>query len=97
MIKKIITSVFLLFISFVAEASVKDVTVITSSDVENRLYDLEHKVKIIDNNQLNYKIEKDLLKDTYSNNYETISIVIAIFAAIFGVMAYVGFRDYRWY
>jgi len=66
---------------------------IGTNKVETRLYDLEHKVKIIDNNQLNYKIEKDLLKETYSNNYKSINTFITFILGLFAILGYLGIRD----
>jgi predicted Zn-dependent protease len=48
---------------------------------------------MIENNQLNYKIEKDLLKETYSNIYENISLTITIVLGIIGVFGFIGIRD----
>jgi len=39
---------------------------------------LKDSVSEIRRDQLNYKIEKDLLKETFSSNYQTINIVLAI-------------------
>ncbi|UPT66958.1 MAG: tetratricopeptide repeat protein [Sphingobacteriales bacterium JAD_PAG50586_3] len=64
-----------------------------STSVNRRIYDLERSVKQIDTNQLNYKIEKDLLKETYSNNYEQLSMIITIVLGIIGVLGYLGIRD----
>lgn len=66
---------------------------VRSNDIEYRLYDLEHKVKIIDSNQLNYKIEKDLLKETFSNNYQTINVLITLILGIIAILGYLGIRD----
>lgn len=64
-----------------------------SLSINRRLNDVEHAVKQIDTNQLNYKIEKDLLKETYSNNYEKISLIITLVLGILGVFGYLGLRD----
>jgi len=37
------------------------------SDIELELSHLERKLQIIDKTQLNYEIEKDLIKETYSH------------------------------
>ena len=62
-------------------------------EIENRIYTLEHKVKIIDANQLNYKIEKDLLKEAYSSNYEKINIFITFILGVIAVLGYLGIKD----
>lgn len=61
-------------------------------DAEKRLYSLEHKVKIVDSNQLNYKIEKNLIKDTYSNNFDKINTVITVIFGVFAIFGYLGFK-----
>lgn len=43
--------------------------------------------------QLNYKIEKDLLKETYSSNLQTINIVITIILGVFTVLGFFGIRS----
>lgn len=64
-----------------------------STSVNRRIDDIERTVKQIDANQLNYRIEKDLLKDTYSNNYEKISLVITLLLGVVGIFGYLGLRD----
>lgn len=58
------------------------------------------KIKLLSNNiqeirrdQLNYKIEKDTLKEVYETNYETINQIITIILAIAGITGYLGIRD----
>ncbi len=58
-----------------------------------RLEDLEFKLKRIENNEQNYKLEKDLLKETYSNNYERINLLITIVLGVIGILGYLGIRD----
>jgi len=43
--------------------------------------------------QLNYRIEKDLLKETYSSNVQTINIVIALILGILTVVGFFGVRS----
>jgi hypothetical protein len=64
-----------------------------STSISSRIEDVERTVKQIDAHQLNYKIEKDLLKETYSNNYEKISLVITLILGVMGVFGYLGLRD----
>ncbi|MDO7174245.1 hypothetical protein [Mariniflexile sp. AS56] len=54
---------------------------------------LENHVNTVEKNQLNYKIEKDLIKETYSSNYERINTVITIILGIIGVIGFIGIRD----
>jgi tetratricopeptide (TPR) repeat protein len=60
---------------------------------QKRIDELERTVKQIDANQLNYRIEKDLLKETYSNNYEKINLVITLILGVMGVLGYLGLKD----
>lgn len=61
--------------------------------IQRRLDNIENNVKQVETNQLNYKIEKDLLKETYSNNYEKINLVITIIFGIMGILGYLGLKD----
>ncbi|MEO8589209.1 MAG: hypothetical protein ABI432_07575, partial [Flavobacteriales bacterium] len=41
----------------------------------------------------NYRIEKDLLKETYSNNYERINLFITAILGLFGILGFLGIKD----
>ena len=43
--------------------------------------------------QLNYRIVKDLLKDTYSSNIQTIHIVIMIILGVFTIIGFLGVKS----
>lgn len=43
--------------------------------------------------QTNYRIKKDLLKEAYSSNLQTINLVITLVLAVFGVIGFAGIRD----
>ncbi len=58
-----------------------------------KIQKLEDNVSEVRRDQLNYKIEKDLLKETFSSNYQTINIVLAIVLGIFTVVGFLGIRD----
>ncbi len=68
-------------------------TVDDTSSLVNKFKKLENAVSEIRRDQLNYKIEKDLLKETFSSNYQTINIVLTIILGIFTLIAVFGFRD----
>jgi hypothetical protein len=59
----------------------------------NRLDRIETNLVETRRDQLNYRIEKDLLKETFSSNYQTINIVLTIVLALFTVVGYLGIRD----
>lgn len=54
---------------------------------------LENRVQQVRSNQLNYQIEKDLLKETYASNLESINLVIALVLSVFGFLGFLGIRD----
>jgi tetratricopeptide (TPR) repeat protein len=62
-------------------------------NLKGQVQELENNVKEIRRDELNYKIEKDLLKETYSNNYERISLIITIVLGIIGLFGYLGLKD----
>ncbi|HEY1047976.1 MAG TPA: hypothetical protein VGF79_16160, partial [Bacteroidia bacterium] len=64
-----------------------------SISLNNRFDIIERNVKQIETNQLNYKIEKDLLKETYSNNYERINLIITIVLALIAILGALGIKD----
>ena len=59
----------------------------------NRLDRIETNLVETRRDQLNYRIEKDLLKETFSSNYQTINIVLTIVLALFTVVGLLGIRD----
>jgi tetratricopeptide (TPR) repeat protein len=80
--------ILILLFSFMTTSSFAD-----STSINRRISDIERSVKQIDANQLNYRIEKDLLKETYSNNYEKISLMITLLLGVTGVLGYLGLKD----
>jgi len=81
----ILSAVCLCVISY---AQQKD---IPSTDA--RLQQLETQLAELRRDQLNYRIEKDLLKETYSSNYQTINFIFTIILGIFGFLSFFGYRD----
>lgn len=59
------------------------------SEVNN----LKHEIEILKRDQLNYQIEKDLLKDAYSNNYDKLNLFITGILLLFGFFGVLGIRD----
>lgn len=62
-------------------------------DLNARITILGNKVDEIKRDQLNYSLEKDLLKETYSNNYDRINIFLTILLGLFGLLSFLGLRD----
>jgi hypothetical protein len=54
---------------------------------------LKEELQSVKQGQLNYQIEKDLLKETYSNNFDRINIVITIVLGIIAILGFIGIRD----
>lgn len=43
--------------------------------------------------QLNYKVEKDLLKEAYSSNLQTVNLVITLILGVFTILGFLGLRS----
>ena len=61
--------------------------------VESKLRILENQLEEVKRDQLNYKIEKDLIRETYKANYDRINMGITFILGIIGVIGYLGIRD----
>ena len=60
---------------------------------------IQEDIQEIRRDQLNYKIEKDLLKetygslkDTYASNYTTVQIIISLILGLFAILGYLGLK-----
>ncbi|MFM9914018.1 MAG: tetratricopeptide repeat protein [Methylophilaceae bacterium] len=56
---------------------------------------LSHDIEILRRDQVNYSIEKSLLKESFSANMERINVVITLFLGIFGVLGFLGIRSIK--
>ncbi len=61
--------------------------------ISEKLSSLERLVGEVRRDQLNYKIEKDIIKETYSSNLETVNVVITIILGTFSILGFLGFRS----
>ena len=61
--------------------------------INRKVHNLENDIKRIEANQINYRVEKDLLKETYSNNYEKINFYITLVLGLVGVLGFLGLKD----
>ncbi len=59
------------------------------------LKNVVHDVETLRRDQVNYRIEKDLLKEAYSSNLQIINMVITIVLGILGVLGYLGIRSIK--
>lgn len=65
----------------------------TMRKLEQKFEILDDQLKEVRRDELNYKLEKDLLKETYQNNFGNISLIITLILGIFGILGFVGIRD----
>lgn len=63
------------------------------SDYNYKVDRLHDELAMIKANQINYRIEKDLLKETYSNNYERINTVITAILGFVALLGFLGIKD----
>lgn len=61
--------------------------------IDARFSQLEAEIRSLQSNQVNYKVEKDLLKEFYSENISTTNRFISAILAIVTVLAFFGLRD----
>lgn len=90
--KRILAIVFIIWLNQAISYSHATDSIVLN-ELKNKIENFESKVSFIERNQLNYKIEKDLLRETYSNSYERINLIITIILGIIGVLGYLGIRD----
>lgn len=83
----------LLTTSIIAFGKTNNSDSLAIKSLESRIEQMDNQMKEVRRDELNYKIEKDLLKETYSNNYERISLIITIILGIIGVLGYLGIKD----
>ena len=53
---------------------------------ENYLNELKYEIEILKRNQINYIIEKELLKETYSVNFGTVNIIATLILSFFTIL-----------
>lgn len=61
--------------------------------LQEQVTTLSNKVDEVKRDQNNYSIEKNLLKETYSNNFDRINLVLTVLLGIFAVLTFFGIRD----
>ena len=95
-----ILSFFVLSIGVAAEE--KDTHTQSSAEYQNDIKQLQQDTKttindieILRRDQINYRIEKDLIKETYSSNLQSINITITIVFGVFGLLGYLGMKSIK--
>jgi tetratricopeptide (TPR) repeat protein len=69
---------------------------VDSLSVGTKLEQIENQVSEVRRDELNYRIEKDLLNETFSSNLKTINIVITVVLGVFAVLGFLlGFLGIR--
>jgi tetratricopeptide (TPR) repeat protein len=64
---------------------------VSARDAELRI--LSEQVAEVRRDQLNYRIEKDLLREAYSSSFQTVQLVLTLILAAFTVLGYLGLRN----
>lgn len=85
--------ILLLLVLITVQSFAQDPALSQTDTILLRVKNLEYSIYQIQRDQINYKIEKDLLKETYSRNYETINLLITLILGVIGAFAFLGIRD----
>lgn len=62
-------------------------------DIREHLGRIEDAMKEVKRDELNYRMEKDLLKEAYASNLQTINTVITIVLGMFTVIGFLGVKS----
>ncbi|HVB66059.1 MAG TPA: hypothetical protein VND01_00015 [Candidatus Acidoferrales bacterium] len=63
------------------------------TNIQVQLNELRNNVALVKRDELNYKLDRDLLKETYGSDIQQINIFITFILALFGVIGFFGLRD----
>ncbi len=55
----------------------------------------ENDIEILRRDQINYRLEKDILKEAYASNLQTINLLLSIGLGVLGVLGYLGIRNIK--
>lgn len=89
--KNVLVLLSFMLLSIVSNAQNKDS--ISLKSLQYKYEQIEDQLKEVRRDELNYRMEKDLLKDTYSNNYDRINTFITLMLLIIAVLGFVGLKD----
>ena len=64
----------------------------SQADEQRELNRLNDALAEVRRDQLNYKIERDLLKNAYTSSFQTINLVLTMILGAFAVLGYLGLR-----
>jgi len=71
----------------------EEISTKTQESLELSIEKIQEKLQEVRRDQLNYSIEKDLLKEAYSSNLESINIIITVVLGTFSVLAFFGIKS----
>jgi tetratricopeptide (TPR) repeat protein len=80
-------------ILFITLTSLTEPDSISVKSIKGELDILKNKMDEVRRDQLNYTIEKDLLKETYSNNFDRINVILTSLLGLFAILTFFGVRD----
>jgi tetratricopeptide (TPR) repeat protein len=66
-----------------------------TSRLHNQQGTIESQIDRLETNGDNYRIEKDLLKETFSSNYLYLTMILAALGGVFTILTFTGFKDAR--
>lgn len=87
---KIILVVSILLLTLTSFTKTDSISV---KSIKSELEVLKNKMEEVRRDQLNYTIEKDLLKETYSNNFDRINVILTSLLGLFAILTFFGVRD----
>ncbi len=88
-IQKIIIVLFLFTFSLEVNAISDSLKI---KNLEFRMEQLNNSLEEVRRDELTYQIEKDLIRETYSSNYERTNTVISIVLVVLGILGFLGFK-----
>ena len=101
LITSLMTAILLVY-SFASFSAQKGNQEQLNGNIQSDIHQLKQDVKttandieILRRDQINYRIEKDILKEAYSSNIQTINIVITIVLGVIGVLGYLGIKSIK--
>lgn len=62
---------------------------------QSEITSLGRQIEFIHRDQLNYRIEKDLLKEAFSSNLQSVNLTITIVFGVFALLGYAGMRSIK--
>ncbi len=64
-----------------------------TDSIKGQVDDLRYTIEIMKRDQTNYIIEKELLKEIYTSNLQTVNIIITIVLGVFSMIGFMGIRS----